>query len=146
MEAKFKVGDRVRVLDCPVMPDAIGKSGIIRHTQGDLYRVEVDGKVIPDYALEADIELIRTQSPWISVTDSLPEVDTIVLTKGAYGYLLCFLSTLGEWETGAYVNEERLGIDFYGMPNDLNVDNYHKATVEELIEHFKGKEESCHHL
>ena len=33
------------------------------------------------------------------------------------------------------------GIDFYGMPNDLNVDNYHKATVEELIEHFKGKEE-----
>jgi hypothetical protein len=32
------------------------------------------------------------------------------------------------------------------MPNDLNVDNYHKATVEELIEHFKGKEESCHHL
>ena len=33
------------------------------------------------------------------------------------------------------------GIDFYGMPNDLNVGNYHKATVEELIEHFKGKEE-----
>lgn len=38
------------------------------------------------------------------------------------------------------------GIDFYGMPNDLNVDNYHKATVEELIEHFKGKEESCQDL
>lgn len=34
-----------------------------------------------------------------------------------------------------------LGIDFYGMPNDLNVDNYHKATVGELIEHFRGKEE-----
>lgn len=33
------------------------------------------------------------------------------------------------------------GIDFYGMPNDLNVDNYHKATVEDLIEHFRGKEE-----
>lgn len=82
MEAKFKVGDRVRVLDCPVMPDAIGKSGIIRHTQGDLYRVEVDGKVIPDYALEADIELIRTQSPWISVTDSLPEVDTLPTWRG----------------------------------------------------------------
>ena len=29
------------------------------------------------------------------------------------------------------------GIDFYGIPNDLNVDNYHKATAEELIEHFK---------
>lgn len=58
MESKFKVGDRVRILDCPVMPDVVGKSGVIRHRQGDLYRVEVDGKVIPDYALEADIELI----------------------------------------------------------------------------------------
>lgn len=58
MEAKFNVGDRVRILDCPVMPDVVGKSGIIRHRQGDLYRIEVDGKVIPDYALEADIELI----------------------------------------------------------------------------------------
>lgn len=95
MEAKFKVGDRVRVLDCPVMPDAIGKSGIIRHTQGDLYRVEVDGKVIPDYALEADIELIRTQSPWISVTDSLPEVDTIVLTKELMDTFSVFFQPLG---------------------------------------------------
>ena len=58
MESKFKVGDRVRILDCPVMPDVVGKSGVIRHRQGNLYRVEVDGKVIPDYALEADIELI----------------------------------------------------------------------------------------
>lgn len=48
----------MRILDCPVMPDIVGKSGVIRHRQGDLYRVEVDGKVIPDYALEVDIELI----------------------------------------------------------------------------------------
>lgn len=60
METKLKVGDRVRILDCPIMPDAVGKSGIIRHKQGDLYRVEVDGKVIPDYALETDIEQIPT--------------------------------------------------------------------------------------
>lgn len=33
------------------------------------------------------------------------------------------------------------GIDFYGMPNDFEIDNYHKATVDELIEHFKTKEE-----
>ena len=33
------------------------------------------------------------------------------------------------------------GMDFYGMPNDFEIDNYHKATVEELIEHFKEKEE-----
>ncbi len=33
------------------------------------------------------------------------------------------------------------GMDFYGMPNDFEIDNYHKATVDELIEHFKTKEE-----
>lgn len=32
------------------------------------------------------------------------------------------------------------GMDFYGMPNDFEIDNYHKATVDELIEHFKTKE------
>ena len=32
------------------------------------------------------------------------------------------------------------GMDFYGMPNDFNLPYYHKATVDELIEHFKGKE------
>lgn len=50
------------------------------------------------------------QSPWISVKERLPESNITVLTKGAYGYLICFLSNLGEWETGANVNEERLGI------------------------------------
>ena len=60
METKFKVGDRVRILDCPIMPNMVGKTGIIRHKQEDLYRVEVDGKVIPDYALEADLELMPT--------------------------------------------------------------------------------------
>ena len=32
------------------------------------------------------------------------------------------------------------GMDFYGVPNDFNLSYYHKATVDELIEHFKGKE------
>lgn len=31
------------------------------------------------------------------------------------------------------------GMDFYGMPNDFEIDNYHKATVNELIEYFKTK-------
>jgi hypothetical protein len=32
-------------------------------------------------------------------------------------------------------------MDFYGMPNDFEIDNYHKATVDELIERFKDKKE-----
>lgn len=55
------------------------------------------------------------QSYWISVEERLPETNTMVLTKGAYGFLICYLSTLGEWETGANVNEERLGITHW-MP------------------------------
>jgi len=54
-----------------------------------------------------------------------------------------FINGKGDWGV-CRDNTKRgglLGIDFYGMPNDLNVDNYHKATVEELIEHFRRKEE-----
>ena len=53
-----------------------------------------------------------------------------------------FINDKGDW--GIWRDNTKYdglsGIDFYGMPNDLNVDNYHKATTEELIEHFKGKE------
>ena len=55
------------------------------------------------------------QSPWISVKERLPENNTVVLTRGAYGFLICRLSSLGEWETGANVNKERLGITHW-MP------------------------------
>lgn len=50
------------------------------------------------------------QSPWISVKERLPEVGEHVLTKGAYGFLICYFSSLGEWETGANVYKERLDI------------------------------------
>lgn len=50
-----------------------------------------------------------------------------------------FINGKGDW--GIWRDNTKYdglsGIDFYGMPNDLNVDNYHKATAEELIEHFK---------
>lgn len=55
------------------------------------------------------------QSPWISVKERLPGNNTVVLTRGAYGFLICQLSSLGEWETGANVNKERLGITHW-MP------------------------------
>lgn len=29
------------------------------------------------------------------------------------------------------------GMNFFGIPNDFDLSNYHKATVNELIEHFK---------
>lgn len=70
------------------------------------------GSLFPAYyqGFIAGAEWQSKQSPWISVKERLPENNTVVLTRGAYGFLICQLSTLGEWETGANVNEERLGI------------------------------------
>lgn len=33
------------------------------------------------------------------------------------------------------------GMNFFGIPNDFDLSNYHKATVDELIEYFKEMEE-----
>ena len=74
--------------------------------------------LIQKYAVplfKAGAEWQLKQSPWISVEERLPENNTVVLTRGAYGFLICQLSSLGEWETGANVNKERLGITHW-MP------------------------------
>lgn len=78
------------------------------------------------------------QSPWISVNERLPENNTVVLTRGAYGFLICQLSSLGEWETGANVNKERLGITHW-LPIP-SFDDILEAN-KDVLEHFKTKEE-----
>ena len=89
------------------------------------YKIHKDSKhyiissaAIQKYAVplfKAGAEWQLKQSPWISVEERLPENNTVVLTRGAYGFLICQLSSLGEWETGANVNKERLGITHW-MP------------------------------
>ncbi|MDB0796850.1 DUF551 domain-containing protein [Phocaeicola vulgatus] len=91
----------------------------------DAYRIHKDPKhyvtssaLIQKYAVplfKAGAEWQSKQSPWISVKERLPENNTVVLTRGAYGFLICQLSSLGEWETGANVDKERLGITHW-MP------------------------------
>ncbi len=52
-----------------------------------------------------------------------------------------FTNGKGDWDIYRDGSDGGLsGMDFYGMPNDFEIDNYHKASVDELIEHFKGKE------
>lgn len=54
------------------------------------------------------------------------------------------LFTNGKGDWGIYRDGSDgglFGMDFYGVPNDFNLSYYHKATVDELIEHFKTKEE-----
>lgn len=68
-----------------------------------------------EFAFQYGADWQSKQSPWISVEERLPENNTVVLTRGAYGFLICQLSSLGEWETGANVNKERLGITHW-MP------------------------------
>ena len=76
------------------------------------------------------------QSPWISVNERLPENNTVVLTRGAYGFLICQLSSLGEWETGANVNKERLGITHW-MP----IPSFHEIleSNRDVLERIKQK-------
>lgn len=52
------------------------------------------------------------------------------------------LFTNGNGDWGRWVDNTNhgglSGMEFYGFPNDLNVNNYHKATVQELIQYFGG--------
>lgn len=43
---------------------------------------------------KSGVEWQSKQSPWISVKERLPENNTVVLTRGAYGFLICQLSSL----------------------------------------------------
>ena len=75
------------------------------------------------------------QSPWISVKERLPENNTVVLTRGAYGFLICRLSSLGEWETGANVNKERLGITHWmPIPSFDDILEANKDVLERIKE------------
>lgn len=86
---------------------------VAREAAEDCYECHYDDSLemrLVKEAFRQGAEWQSKQSPWISVKERLPENNTVVLTRGAYGFLICQLSTLGEWETGANVNEERLGI------------------------------------
>lgn len=75
------------------------------------------------------------QSLWISVNERLPENNTVVLTRGAYGFLICQLSSLGEWETGANVNKERLGITHWmPIPSFDDILEANKDVLERIKE------------
>lgn len=91
---------------------------VAREAAEDCYECHYDDSLEMRLVKEAFIygaQWQSKQSPWISVKERLPEVGEHVLTKGAYGFLICYFSSLGEWETGANVNKERLGITHY-MP------------------------------
>lgn len=53
-----------------------------------------------------------------------------------------FTNGKGDWSIYRDRSDGGLpGMDFYGMPNEFDLSHYHKATVDELIEHFKEMEE-----
>ncbi|MDR2993568.1 MAG: hypothetical protein LBV11_07005 [Bacillus cereus] len=78
METKFKKGDQVRILSCPVKPLCEGEIGVIKrviplcenveklrkchledkNASSGLYKVAVKGKYIADYASDGDLELV----------------------------------------------------------------------------------------
>lgn len=83
------------------------RKDVLKEVDADTY-VSRHADSMEDFQCGAEWQ--SKQSPWISVNERLPENNTVVLTRGAYGFLICQLSSQGEWETGANVNKERLGI------------------------------------
>ena len=88
------------------------RKDVLKEVDADTY-VSRHADSMEDFQCGAEWQ--SKQSPWISVKERLPENNTVVLTRGAYGFLICQLSSLGEWETGANVDKERLGITHW-MP------------------------------
>ena len=88
------------------------RKDVLKEVDADTY-VSRHADSMEDFQCGAEWQ--SKQSPWISVKERLPENNTVVLTRGAYGFLNCQLSSLGEWETGANVDKERLGITHW-MP------------------------------
>ena len=112
---------------------------VAREAAEDCYECHYDDSLemrLVKEAFRQGAEWQSKQSPWISVKERLPENNTVVLTRGAYGFLICQLSSLGEWETGANVNKERLGITHW-MPipsfDDILEDN------KDVLERIKEK-------
>lgn len=91
------------------------KDAELAYDERDSIAIKALAKSVALRAFKKGAEWQAKQSPWISVEERLPEKNTVVLTRGAYGFLICQLSSLGKWETGANVNKERLGITYW-MP------------------------------
>ena len=61
---KYKAGDRVRIVMCPIMPEVVGEIGVVRKVRllsngMSLYKVAYKGKMIPDYALTDCLEKVE---------------------------------------------------------------------------------------
>lgn len=91
------------------------KDAELAYDERDSIAIKALAKSVALRAFKKGADWQAKQAPWISVEERLPENNTVVLTRGAYGFLICQLSSLGEWETGANVNKERLGITHW-MP------------------------------
>lgn len=77
------------------------KDAELAYDERDSIAIKALAKAIALRAFKKGADWQSRQSPWISVKERLPEKNTVVLTRRAYGFLICQLSSLGEWETGA---------------------------------------------
>ena len=85
------------------------------------------------------------QSPWISVKERLPEPDKEVLLYDKNSIWHYVIGWLRRYKDLCIFTSPEYEIKFstYWVYNDVdvNLDVIHKASVDELIEHFKTKEE-----
>lgn len=108
---------------------SIEKGKAIITSYGDLYGVVYD---VDTVTKKGRIDCGTNEELFIALAALRDDTDNNQL----------FTNGKGDW--GIYWDSSDgglSGMNFHGIPNDFEIDNYHKATVNELIEHFKEEEE-----
>lgn len=55
----MEIGQKVKIVSCDLHPKYIGKEGVIVNKLGTLYRVKCGSKIIPNFATEDCLEVMK---------------------------------------------------------------------------------------
>lgn len=108
---------------------SIEEGKVITTSYGNLYGVVYDVDTITK---EGRIDCGTNEELFLAIAALRDDTDNNQL----------FTNGKGDWSIYRDRSDGGLpGMDFYGMPNDFDLSHYHKASVDELIKHFKEMEE-----
>lgn len=112
--------------------ECIGEDGPFLFTSYDIFDCMYTECGLNDLAYNGLIDCGTNDDLFLAISALRDDTDDKqIFTNGKGDFAIC-----REDEKCGGLN----GLEYVNMPNDFNIDNYHKATVEELIKYFKGKE------
>lgn len=112
--------------------ECIGEDGPFLFTSYDIFDCTYTECGLNDLAYNGLIDCGTNEDLFLAISALRDDTDDKqIFTNGKVDFAIC-----REDEKCGGLN----GLEYVNMPNDFNIDNYHKATVEELIKYFEGKE------